>query len=752
MNLKGKNLHFRCLNGLLSALFITALILAFPLQARAEKEEIYFRSDRQREITKENITIMQGNVEIHFREYKVWAEEVRVDDDKQEFYAVGNVKMEGEDRITYGDAIWYNYDTDQFLMVNTHGIIIVSDVSEPVYFTATKIKGTPKVFKMVDGTATTCSPDEPQEVHIRAKMIKVMEDNKIIFRNGYFYIYDVPVIYFPFWIFSLKEVPYEIRAGKNDNDGWFVEVDWHYLYKQNIYGTFILNYYSRRGWEFGADHQWNIPGQGTGKFFFTYLRDRKAGPQTQIALAQDFVPFENAKIQLQLNQSSRDYLGTSTQKPIDRLDSRLSFSRTSPHTSLSLGVSLNTIKSNTKSTDFTSDFSYRQNWRPENLTFNTKLAYSSRHSTGSASDQRLTSNYELSNQGKKINWTILFDMTSDPDGDKKLNDTGNFLDKVPEVTVNLNPEVFALTKHNPLNIEMKQVALKGGHYFDVRPAGETHGLFGSLDTQFSRMVKLSGSADMTFSLGYNQAIASNGNAKYVYQPSVRYAQKFSKKVNMNITWNQAVDKGRMPFPTFDRSGNRNSFTWDLNYKKGTVWDMRWSTGYDVKTEKWNVLNYTTRWKPNDKWLTTMTILYNIEDGSFGDLNPRVTYDNNRNFKNETQLTYSIKESKFTRFSNSITYRIGDEWSFDISIEPDLRKGWFEDFFQSVLITKNNPCTFYQLSYEATRDTFYFMWGVTAFPTANLSLGKGLQTYGAFDQFSTSGSSLGPGGYSGGGYY
>ncbi len=720
--------------------------------AFAEEEELYFRADKQREITEENITIMQGNVEVHFRDYIIWADEMRVDDDKKEIYAVTNVKMEGEDRVMFGDALWYNYDTDQFLMVNVKGEITVSDVSEPVYFTAKEIRGTPAVFKMVDGTATTCTPDEPQEVHIRAKMIKVMEDNKIIFRNGYFFVYDVPIIYFPYWVFSLRRVPYEIRVGKNNSDGIYVEIDWHYLYKENIYGTFLGSFFEKRGWELGTDHQWNIPSQGTGNFYFTYLKDRKAGPQTVIKIAQNFTPSKNTKISVSLDQSSRDYYGT-TQATSNRLNSRISFNRNTPHTSLNYSMSLNTVKSNTESTDFNADLNYRQNWNKPGLIFNSRFSYQSNHQTGYAADQRLKTTYDLSaTAGKKVDWKILFDFQADPDGDKKLNDGGNFLEKVPEVTMTLKPELFGWTKHNPLQIEMKPVRLIGGHYFDQRTSGEIHGLAGSLDTEFSRNLKLSESADIRFSLGYNQSITSNGNAKYVYSPSANLNKKFSKKLNMGMTWNQAVDKGRNPFPTFDRSGNQNSISWNMNFKKGRKWDMRWSTNYNVKTDNWGNLSWNIRWTPDQYWNANMNINYQIEQGDFGDLNPNFSYTNLKDFKNETQLNYSLRDNKLTRFRNSTNYRIGDEWIFGIILEPEVRESFFKDIFRDILVTKYNPCTFYQFSYEASGGRFFFTWGVTAFPTAKVSLGEGLDTFGSFDTFNTSGSSFGAGGFQAGGYY
>lgn len=720
---------------LLAVFGAVSLVLGFPAISYAEEEEIYFRADRQREITEEKITILQGNVEVHFREYIIWAKEIRIDDDKKEIYAVSDVKMEGEDRIMYGDALWYNYDTEQFLMINVKGVIVVADVSEPVYFTAKELRGTPRVFKMVDGTVTTCSPNEPKEVHIRAKMIKVMEDNKIIFRNGYFFIYDIPILYFPYWVFSLREVPYEIKAGKNDRDGVYVLVDWHYLYEENIYGTIIGNYFSRRGWEFGADHQWNIPSQGTGKAYFTYLRDRKAGPQTEIKASQNFQLSKNTKASLSIQQSSRDYYGTQ-QASSDRLNSRVSFNRNTPHASLTLNMSLNTLKSNTESTDFTTDMTYRHNWKTAKITFSTRISYSSKHTTGSAADQRLTTKYELSQSGgKKIDWKILFDFTADPDKDKKLNDTGNFLEKVPEITMTLKPELFGWNKHNPLGIQMKPVRLLGGHYFDLRTSGEMHGLAGSLDTEFSRNLKLSDSSDMRFSIGYNQSITSNGNAKYVYRPSINFTKKFSKKLNMAVTWNQAEDKGHNPFPTFDRSGSQNSMSWNLNLKQGKKWNHRWSTSYNLKTDTWSNLSWVIRWTPDQYWKANMTINYRIEQDEFGDLNPRFSYNNKRNFKSDTQLNYSLKESKLTQFRNSTDYIIGKEWIFHVDIQPNINEGFFNDFFRTVQITKYNPCTYFQLSYQTQREEFLLTWGVTAFPAAQVTLGEGIEQFGSFDRVS-----------------
>ncbi len=395
---------------------------------------------------------------------------------------------------------------------------------------------------------------------------------------------------------------------------------------------------------------------------------------------------------------------------------------------------------------------YRHNWKSKKLIFNARANYSSKHQTGSAADQRLKTTYDISQSGMKgIDWKVLFDFTSDPDGDKKLNDSGNFLEKVPEITMTIKPEVIGWNKHNPLDIQMKPIRLVGGHYFDLRVSGEMHGLAGSLDTDFTKNVKLDSSSDMRFSLGYNQTITSNGNAKFVYKPSINFTKKFSKKLNMAMTWNQAVDKGHNPFPTFNRSGNTNNISWNMNFKKGKKWDMRWNTSYNVKSDTWGNFTWTTRWTPNKYWRANMSLNYRIEQSEFGDLNPSFTYNNKKFLKNDTQLNYSIKEGKLTRFRNSTDYVLGNEWIFHLDIEPDINKGFFSDFFRGVEITKFNPCTYFKLSYRAQRSEFLFTWGVTAFPTAQLTLGEGMDSIGGFDQFASSGSTLGTGGMNFGGY-
>ncbi|HYE79539.1 MAG TPA: hypothetical protein VEI97_16250, partial [bacterium] len=226
------------------------------------ENQLSFRADVQRSFDEEETIELEGNVLITYQGTRFYADYVRINDREKVFYGVGHAKLEMPDRTIEGESFWYDYDKEDFLIEGARGFVLASGLGEPLYFKSRVARGNVADFKLINTILTTCTPDERQEWHIKAGMVKVQRDHKVKLRNAIFYILGVPVFWFPYYEVSLEETPILVSVYKNRTEGTVVEVTFPYLYEPEryLFGSLTAAYRSRLGFELGTDHRYALHG------------------------------------------------------------------------------------------------------------------------------------------------------------------------------------------------------------------------------------------------------------------------------------------------------------------------------------------------------------------------------------------------------------------------------------------------------------------------------------------------------------
>jgi lipopolysaccharide assembly outer membrane protein LptD (OstA) len=756
-------------------LLIVCVSCILSANSFAEEEGITFQSDHQRRIREDNVQVLSGNVYIHFRDFDFYSDEARLDEAKKEFFGAGNVKIEGQDRIVYADSFWYNYDKDTFEVTKANGMIMVGGVSEPVYFVCKSIRGSLTDYKLIQSTLTTCTPDERQEYYIKAGMVKVLTDNKIILRNAVFYVEKIPIFYLPYYMFSMKETPFEVAVGKSSSEGYYVKIRYNYLYEENVMGSLIYHYMDKLGMRFGADHKYYIDGQGEGAFNFTILKQKAkkttgdeeskgGGFDISVDARQKFrfSPELYGDISVRQDRDVDVYTG----KARNNFSARFSLTDNTPSTNTSLSYNLTSQKGTQDSSSTTAQLSHRRNWKKQNLDFNTSFDYSTRNTTtedenGSlADDLELKTTLSLGKRKDLYDWQFKIEKRSDIDGSKYIGDSNfSYFDRLPEITINLKPEFFDSSREKEPyegkqheGFELKRIALKGALYYQGPKDQEVQGFFGKFDTGISRDFVLSESGRITTSLDYSQLIASTGDAMYSYSPQIALRKDFSKKLKMDLSWRQGESEGRSPFRSESISGSGNSFSWNLNLQDKD-WSHRWSTGYDLTNDNWQNLSYNASYKDSDWLQYSFSTNYSIEKGDFAPFNNSLNMTDNRSYDTKFTLNYDVKDNKIKSFSNDTKLMLGKDWDLEFKMQQSAGGKDSFPYLKNVFLNKRNDCTFFQFSWESSNDSFLFTYGITAYPTLSFSEGKNQRLRSNLPGFGGGGfdfSGLGVGGFGGGG--
>jgi hypothetical protein len=767
------------------------------------EEEISFNSDFQEEVKDEKVLLLQGNVEVHFRGSVIYADEVRVNDDKGEFFGVGNVRYVGQDRDIFGDSIWYNYNHDDFDMRNTHGSMLASGVSEPVWFTAEQLRGNVNNYKMVNGRVTTCTPDEHREYHIEAQAIKVLPGNKIIFRNGYFFIMNMPILWFPYWAFSVAETPWVVEVGKDNFQGIYVKTRYNYLAEDLIIGSIILQYLSRTGWVAGMDHSYVLPKQGSGTIRWTAqmgtynvpsatdLNDNDVNSITDIRKAKHKILHANTydvNLTQQLVFGSR-FSGNITLHPsssyqsargrTNSVNGSLSTSYNMKKSRTSFNFTGQTTSGSSQSSTINMGLQFSQDVM-KNLSSSLRMDYSvNKQSKSGPADEDFVTHAEFRQNLKNWNWNAVYHSHWDPDGFTYLPDRSKaYTDKMPEINLTFQPNAFPSKMRNMLGFEMQALNMQGALLYIGPERKEVNGFYGRFDTRFQRTDKLKFFSkefgDVQSSLEYWQAISSTGDAQYTYSWSSNWNWKLlsragseSGKPPMDLTsqigWNRSDGEGRIPLSGYDRPGSpRNSLTYNLRYTMGSVINATMSTSYSLN-ERYSTapghilsikrlvpLSFSMNYVPNNKTTVTVSTQYDLTKGfsmkGLGDIRTSLKKQDFRSFTLQTNMNIRPQgPDLITSLSNVATFIIGPDWDF--TVDSELIGTASNSVIRNVRITHRLDCTFLYFEYRAQSNEWVVTWGITAMPSAHLGYSTNEPAFGPdfFNTFGGSGSGFNAGG-------
>ena len=747
-------------------------------------EENYLRfksADSVKYEREAKLLTLTGEVVIEIEDITLAADFVQVDDSAKEVYAKGHVAIWREDDIIFGDELFMNYEAKYFRITNPSGNTSGRDINGHLYFEGENLEGTFERYVLHKGLATTCEPFcSIDEYHIKSKKIIIRPGKRIVMEHNYSYIREKKVFYWPLIVIPLEESqrerrrgPFDQNYGNNPTEGWFAKYAWTYSAKfkddlpEALRGVAIVEFMEKKGVNVGQRQDFYFTKLGVTSVWWEYLfSNQRAVERTTASLDPAFSftaeggPYRNISQtgDVATGKKPQDYrykltqdirLGSvsgqfSTERinryslfrtRDNRFNTALSLSRSAGSASTSVSVNQNwsgTTASDgreTKLVNTNANFNNIYSFSPK-LSWSLTQNYSAIKETGKgAADQegRFTSMFDF--RGSKFSSSFEWTEEIDFDDDKYLGD------RIRNVT-HYQPKVsFSIFKRN---WEKKLPALNNIDIFIANtqsgPRNELSNLLhGQLKTGMSTRRQFGRATSLSTNLNFEQNIYDDGNALFIYSPSVNYDYNPARWVRFGLRWQKTQPEGRRsPGAGFGTPTSSNTFSGTLGLNNHRDWKANFNTSFDYKNSRWFPVQMTTMYDPNDNFGLTLNMSWNIEARNF-DRNARlmtsyyadsgnwnlftssdigmskINGDEENQVLKHNQSAYSLQ-----RFTLGYSRLFTRNWDMQVLTEYNRSSTGYK-LIRRLALTKVNCCTTMQFAYDAQRKEYSMQVFINAFP-------------------------------------
>ena len=205
------------------------------------------------ETTYENgIATARDNVAIHVGDTDIYADHATYNSATHDVEVEGNVRMYRGIHLYVGDSGIYNVDTKEIHARNMRGDY------PPYYVAGEEIAVLSDNETIVtNGTFTTDDSADPS-FHLRAKTVRIYENDRVVFQNVSFYIGKVPVLWWPYLYQSLDDAfSFSISPAYLSSWGPSLLTQVTFPITKEIHGRVRLDYRARRGEAIGFESDVN---------------------------------------------------------------------------------------------------------------------------------------------------------------------------------------------------------------------------------------------------------------------------------------------------------------------------------------------------------------------------------------------------------------------------------------------------------------------------------------------------------------
>lgn len=246
----------------------------------SSSEEIKVIAHYKEEI-KERI-FASGDVEIHYKNVKLFADRIELNQNSKDVYAEGNVVIQTPETVMSGEWVRFNLDTSKAEMKNVFGKI------QPTFFFEAKSleRKDESVYNLRKARFTTCSQPVPRWVFSCSKG-KIKWNDYVEMWNSVFSVKKIPILYFPYIRYALHKkrttgflIP---LMGQSSQKGFSLSQSFFWAIKRNMDATFNLDYYAAGGLGRGLEFRYLFSNGTAGElnlYYFTFKKkpDQEAQP------------------------------------------------------------------------------------------------------------------------------------------------------------------------------------------------------------------------------------------------------------------------------------------------------------------------------------------------------------------------------------------------------------------------------------------------------------------------------------------
>jgi len=237
------------------------MVPALPTVSPGQTEEVTIRAVEQEKDG--SIYHLRGRVEIHYRTYILYADQVTYNADTGDSELEGHVVLDGgpyDEHVEASHGI-YNVRTETGTFHSVIGTVgfrmrksrYVLTTSNPFAFTGKIVeKHGPDHYLVRQGSVTTCELPRPKW-QFDAKRISVDVDGSAKIYNSDFRVMGMPVFYFPFVTHSVQKQQRQSGLlipsfGNSSTKGKIAGESVYWVFNRSMDATAGAEYFSKRGW------------------------------------------------------------------------------------------------------------------------------------------------------------------------------------------------------------------------------------------------------------------------------------------------------------------------------------------------------------------------------------------------------------------------------------------------------------------------------------------------------------------------
>jgi LPS-assembly protein len=260
---------------------LVAAAWACLLVLRAQEQELEWKIDGLTDDSyayyEKGLIVGTNGVAVRYGPAVLVANSVRIDEEKGEAYAEGNVSVQREGFLWKGDRATYNMKTGEMKAADFKAGL------PPFFAGAQNVvsvpgEGTNRVFTAENGFITTDDLDRPG-YRVRAKSIRIIPGQSMEARGATLYAGSTPVMYFPYFHRRLDGIPnhFTFTPGYRSQYGAFLKSSYNWTLNDYLSGALNLDGYTKRGVGFGPDFDYNAGEYGKGTLSGFYIHDLEPG-------------------------------------------------------------------------------------------------------------------------------------------------------------------------------------------------------------------------------------------------------------------------------------------------------------------------------------------------------------------------------------------------------------------------------------------------------------------------------------------
>jgi len=246
-------------------------------QAGSSSEPITIIANYKERI--KELVFATGNVEIHYKNVKLFADSAELNTETKDVYAVGNVLIQMPEEVVSAEEIRLNLDTMQGNLQKGFGMI-----QPTIFYEAETIeRKAASVYNFHKAKITSCTQPVPRW-KLSSSRAKFKKNDYIDMWNAVFYIKKIPIFYLPYMRYPLDEerstgflMP---QLGFSGSKGFSYSQVFYWAMKKNMDATFNFDYYSARGLGGGFEYRYLFSG-GVGGQLNLYYFNFKDDPEEE---------------------------------------------------------------------------------------------------------------------------------------------------------------------------------------------------------------------------------------------------------------------------------------------------------------------------------------------------------------------------------------------------------------------------------------------------------------------------------------